>query len=111
MEQVALAGADSEGEPPVPIPNTEVKPFIADGTAGFALWESRKAPLCSYSDYTAAGRRHRKAGSLPVFLCPNEATPFCVSCPGFILPEVLKFLPSLPAEDQNGPPEPPVPGD
>ena len=26
-------GGYSEGEPPVPIPNTEVKPFSADGTA------------------------------------------------------------------------------
>jgi hypothetical protein len=26
------SGDDSEGETPVPIPNTEVKPFSADGT-------------------------------------------------------------------------------
>ena len=29
---------------PVPIPNTEVKPFIADGTAWVAMWESRTLP-------------------------------------------------------------------
>lgn len=29
---------------PVPIPNTEVKPATADGTAGAALWESRSLP-------------------------------------------------------------------
>ena len=32
---------DSEGEIPVPIPNTEVKSFSADGTLGAALWESK----------------------------------------------------------------------
>ncbi len=29
---------------PVPIPNTEVKPLRADGTAWEAAWESRKSP-------------------------------------------------------------------
>ena len=29
---------------PVPIPNTEVKPVRADGTAWEAVWESRKLP-------------------------------------------------------------------
>ena len=29
---------------PVPIPNTEVKPLGADGTARVAAWESRKSP-------------------------------------------------------------------
>ena len=29
---------------PVPIPNTKVKPYRADGTAGAALWESRLLP-------------------------------------------------------------------
>ena len=29
------------GETPVPIPNTEVKPYIADGTWRFAAWKSR----------------------------------------------------------------------
>jgi hypothetical protein len=29
---------------PVPIPNTEVKPFIADGTARVTVWESRTLP-------------------------------------------------------------------
>lgn len=32
------------GEIPVPIPNTEVKPHIGDGTAGEALWESSTMP-------------------------------------------------------------------
>ena len=27
-----ISGGNGEGDPPVPIPNTEVKPFSADGT-------------------------------------------------------------------------------
>src|SRR6188474_237730 len=30
--------------PPVPIPNTEVKPATADGTACAGVWESRSLP-------------------------------------------------------------------
>ena len=30
--------------PPVPIPNTEVKPLSPDGTACASVWESRKSP-------------------------------------------------------------------
>ena len=37
-------GGDAEGATPVPIPNTEVKSFWADGTAGETLWESRMLP-------------------------------------------------------------------
>ena len=37
-------GDHSEGETPVPISNTEVKPFNADGTAWEAVWESRTLP-------------------------------------------------------------------
>ena len=33
-----------EGETPVPIPNTAVKPSTADGTAGVTPWESRSLP-------------------------------------------------------------------
>jgi hypothetical protein len=31
-------------DPPVPIPNTEVKHFSADGTAWGTMWESRSPP-------------------------------------------------------------------
>ncbi len=34
----------SERVPPVPIPNTEVKPSSPDGTARASVWESRKLP-------------------------------------------------------------------
>ena len=37
-------GGDSEEETPVPIPNTEVKLFCADGTAWATVWESRPLP-------------------------------------------------------------------
>src|SRR5205823_775391 len=33
--------------PPVPIPNTEVKPDTADGTAWETVWESRSLPALS----------------------------------------------------------------
>jgi hypothetical protein len=37
-------GGNAEGVTPVPIPNTEVKPLWADGTARVAVWESRSPP-------------------------------------------------------------------
>jgi hypothetical protein len=39
-----LAGDYSEGDTPVTIPNTEVKPFSADGTAWVTAWESKSLP-------------------------------------------------------------------
>jgi hypothetical protein len=39
-----FSGDFVERETPVPIPNTEVKPLGADGTALEAAWESRKSP-------------------------------------------------------------------
>ncbi len=39
-----VSGGYSERETPLPIPNREVKPLNADGTAGGTLWESRKLP-------------------------------------------------------------------
>src|SRR5689334_23355181 len=37
-------GDPSEEDPPVPIPNTVVKPLSPDGTARASVWESRKSP-------------------------------------------------------------------
>ena len=42
--KLKVSGLDSERATPVPIPNTEVKPFSADGTARAAVWESRTRP-------------------------------------------------------------------
>jgi hypothetical protein len=39
-----LSGDSSGGVTPVPIPNTEVKPSSADGTALATMWESRSSP-------------------------------------------------------------------
>jgi hypothetical protein len=41
-------GNHGEGETPVPIPNTEVKPFSADGTAWVTVWESRTLPRLKF---------------------------------------------------------------
>jgi hypothetical protein len=40
-----IFGGHSEEDPPVPIPNTEVKLFSADGTAWETVWESRSPPI------------------------------------------------------------------
>ena len=39
-----FSGDNGERDPPVPIPNTEVKPFSADGTWLETTWESRMLP-------------------------------------------------------------------
>ena len=44
INEFLFLGLVSERDPPVPIPNTEVKPFSADGTARVAVWESRSRP-------------------------------------------------------------------
>ena len=41
---IRILGDHGEGETPVPIPNTEVKSFSADGTAWVTVWESRTSP-------------------------------------------------------------------
>src|SRR5256885_16616117 len=41
-------GGDGEGETPGPIPNPEVKPLSADGTARETVWESRTPPDTLY---------------------------------------------------------------
>ena len=43
-EYVTISGGNGEGDPPVPIPNTEVKPFSADGTWLDTARESRTSP-------------------------------------------------------------------
>lgn len=39
-----LSGGHIEGDTPVPIPNTVVKPLRADDTAWVTAWESRTPP-------------------------------------------------------------------
>ncbi len=44
VNNILLSGGDGEGVTPVPIPNTEVKSFSADGTWVATPWESRTSP-------------------------------------------------------------------
>ena len=44
FKQLTISGGNDEGVPPVPIPNTEVKPFSADGTWLETARESRSLP-------------------------------------------------------------------
>ena len=54
----ALVGDESQEDPPVPIPNTEVKLHGADGTATVTLWESRSSPTILLSPaFSASWRR------------------------------------------------------
>ena len=44
-------GGNGEKETPVPIPNTEVKLFSADGTAPVTEWESRTPPRQNFEPF------------------------------------------------------------
>ena len=44
-DRVNVWGVHGDRETPDPIPNSEVKPVIGDGTAGETLWESSTTPL------------------------------------------------------------------
>ena len=65
-----VLGDHSEGDPPVPIPNTEVKLLSPDCTARASVWESRKLP-----GYITTP--DRKVGRL-CFLCVLLARPLPV---------------------------------
>ena len=59
---ITLSGGDNEGVTPVPIPNTEVKPFSADGTWLETARESRSLPdsiflSSSMAEHSAVNRR------------------------------------------------------
>src|SRR5215204_7157200 len=57
-------GDDSGGDTPLPIPNREVKPASADGTAEETPWESRSSPIshsAAHSFRDSASRRRRNA--------------------------------------------------
>ena len=69
-------GGYSEGDPPLPIPNREVKPFSADGTAN--RWESKSPPvfflfLSTKRDQENKQNQHIKNSSQQcgLFLCTN----------------------------------------
>ena len=57
---MSVPGGHTGGAPPVPIPNTDVKPSKADVTAAARQWESRTLP----------GYKKKPAGeSQQAFLC------------------------------------------
>ena len=60
-----FAGGDSGGVPPEPIPNSEVKPSNADGTAGVTQWESRSPPASFTKDPLELARE----GSFVCMVC------------------------------------------
>ena len=75
---VKYCGGYSGGEPPLPIPNREVKPAIADGTAP----PGGRVGSCRFSGSPMRDRRTS-------FFCP------CVSLSFRFLPVALSFLPFL----------------
>jgi hypothetical protein len=48
LQASRFLGDDGEGEPPVPIPNTAVKPLSVDGTCRATGRESRTLPGINY---------------------------------------------------------------
>ena len=59
----SFLGDHGEGETPVPISNTEVKPFSADGTAWATVWESRTLPRLKFVPGKAGNKKaHQKMG-------------------------------------------------
>ena len=43
-ENETISGGNGEGVPPVPIPNTEVKPFSAENTSLETGWKDKTLP-------------------------------------------------------------------
>ena len=59
VQTTEFLGGYAEGVTPVPIPNTEVKPLRADGTAWVTVWESRSPPgilLKTLAPFVRGGR-------------------------------------------------------
>src|SRR3954454_23995804 len=65
-------GGHSEGEIPGSIPNPEVKPFSADGTATGRLWESRTSPDITSVEATRWGGLYAFVGA---WLPPRASRP------------------------------------
>ena len=60
---ITISGGNDEGVPPVPIPNTEVKPFSADGTWLATARESRSSPDSIKRELANAGSFFMESGS------------------------------------------------
>ena len=76
-----LSGGHAGGDPPVPIPNTAVKPSRADDTATARLWESRTLPESFWGSLPG----------FPFFFVPSPPPPSLV-CPE-IFHKLLGFFP------------------
>src|SRR3954454_16241815 len=72
----------SEEDPPVPIPNTEVKLLSPDGTAQATVWESRKSP----------GLNHKSPVKTGLFLFWARAE--CGGAPLWHAASILNLLPA-----------------
>ena len=68
---------------PVPIPNTEVKPLIADGTAWVTVWESRTLPGLGIITINKKG--HEIHGLFYFYLFNISASVFPLSGSDFFL--------------------------
>src|SRR5690349_9807358 len=119
----SIPGGDAGGATPVPIPNTEVKPSWADGTAWATAWESRSLPGLIFGGamllHTSARVDHR-----PGRFCVRRSRPFTVPvlavCAvafayGTVLAQEgrafpLRVIPELPAQTAQAaePATPPV---
>src|ERR1700686_3267921 len=97
-----LVGNLTAGDPPVPIPNTEVKPRWADGTARESVWESRSLPALIKATF----RNERglflfvfARGQLLSVLAVSETRRIAWYCHGFREPEPrsarLRAFPAL----------------
>ena len=62
LKNTVFFGGNCEEETPVPIPNTEVKLFSADGTAREAEWESRTPPKNLLHEPGIAISKHGDSG-------------------------------------------------
>src|SRR5215211_7522427 len=90
-------GDHSEEDPPVPIPNTEVKLLSPDGTAQATVWESRTSPglttqkasgfpeaFCIFRRLRGTYLRNRRRSSAPTpearsSMLPGSGTPVYTS--------------------------------
>ena len=90
----AISGDHIAGDPPVLIPNTEVKPCRADGTNLATDWESRSSPLlflASVAQWLERSAVNRNVvGSNPTG--PTKIKPYkLTTCEAFLsLPASLK---------------------
>jgi hypothetical protein len=78
---IQFFGGDGEEVTPVPIPNTEVKLFSADGTARATVWESRTPPKISIKARPTLKQGGTGFGIFPlrIFLSTlNIALPECL---------------------------------